>query len=225
MTRISAGLALGLALLGCEEKTTPTAAPQARSQAIVATGPAAAATTVVAPASAALPEPARPHPVLCADQLGHAGKDAPKASVSRAGQGGLPEKLPIGPGHFTWVNLWAAWCVPCREEIPRLKSWEVKTMSERVPLKVAFVSLDDDGRQLETFLGAQPVTGLKTTYWLKDGSERLAWLKEVGLKDEPELPAHFLIDPAGKVRCKQQGAIDDSDFPELLKILRGERGS
>jgi hypothetical protein len=33
-----------------------------------------------------------------------------------------------------------------------------------------------------------------------------------------------LVDPAGKVRCKQRGAIDDSDFGEVLKILRGERG-
>lgn len=224
-------LALLLALAGaaCEEKANPPSAPKERSQAVVAQGPAAAAAAPapqappVVPASAAAP--ARPRPVLCAQQLGKPAKDAPKANVSRAGHDGtLPEKLPIGPGHWTWINLWAAWCVPCKEEIPRLRSWEAKTLSERVPLKVAFVSLDDDGRQLETFLEAQPAGGLKTTYWLKDGPERMAWIKETGMKDEPELPAHFLVDPSGKVRCKQQGAVDDSDFAEVLKILRGERG-
>lgn len=223
MTRGCSALLLLFAAVGCEEKATPTAAPQARSQAIVAPQPAAAPVPVIASASVPAPEPPKPHPLLCAGQLSKKGTDAPKAGVSHAGQG-APEKLPIGPGHWTWVNLWAAWCVPCREEIPRLKSWEAKTLSERTPLKVAFISLDDDGRQLETFLDGQPMTGLKWTYWLKDGHERLAWLKEVGMNDEPELPAHFLIDPAGKVRCRQQGAIDDTDFAELLNILRGTRG-
>jgi thiol-disulfide isomerase/thioredoxin len=162
--------------------------------------------------------------VLCAQQLGP-GKDAPKGALSHAGKTALSDKLPAGEGHWTWVNLWAAWCVPCKEEIPRLKAWEAQTAGERVPLKVAFVSMDDDGRQLETFLGAQPPTGLQSTYWLKDGPERGAWLKEAGFSTEPELPAHLLIDPAGKVRCRQQGAIEDGDFPEVLKILRGERGS
>jgi thiol-disulfide isomerase/thioredoxin len=219
-------LLLGLAALaGCEDKkVTPPLAPQARSQAIQATGPAAPAATGSAVVPAAAPAD-KPHPVLCARQLGKAGKDSPKAPISRAGQQSLlAEKLPVGPGHWTWINLWAAWCVPCREEIPRLKSWEGKTAGERVPLRVAFISIDDDERQLETFLGAQPAGGLNATYWLHDGPERAAWLKEAGFDGEPELPAHVLVDPAGKVRCKQQGAIDDSDYTEVLRILRGERG-
>jgi thiol-disulfide isomerase/thioredoxin len=163
--------------------------------------------------------------VLCAQQLGKPAKDVPKVAISQAGQkGALPEKLPVGPGHWTWINLWAAWCVPCREEMPRLLAWEQKAAGERVGLKVAFVSIDDDARQLETFLGAQPPTGVQKTYWLRDGQERLAWLKEAGMDGEPELPAHLLVDPNGKVRCKQKGAIEEADYVEVLKILRGERG-
>ena len=157
-----------------------------------------------------------------------------RASARKAGQGsaegdrvprrGVPgasaEKLPDRRGHWTWINLWAAWCGPCKEEIPRLKSWEAKTASERVPLKVAFISIDDDARQLETFLGAQPPDGLRATYWLRDGQERLSWLKQADMDGDPSLPAHLLVDPAGKVRCQQQGAIDDSDFAEVLDILR-----
>jgi thiol-disulfide isomerase/thioredoxin len=166
-----------------------------------------------------------PHAVLCAHQLGKASKDVPKSAVSRAGnQSALPDKLTTGGGSWTWINLWAAWCVPCKEEMPRLKSWEAKTAGERSPLRVLFVSLDDDARQLETFLGAQPPTGIHSTYWLQDGNERKAWLKEAGFDDGPELPGHLLVDPSGKVRCKQQGAVDDTDFGEVQKILRGERG-
>lgn len=215
-----------LALAACDEKKEPTLAPKSRLEAVAATGPAvAAAAAPGAPAATPAEAPQKARPVLCAQQLGKPAKEAPKASVSRAGQvSSLPEKLPVGAGHWTWINLWAAWCGPCKEEIPRLKSWEGKTAGERVPLKLAFMSIDDDARQLEKFLGAQPPDGLHATYWLKDGQERLAWLKEAGMDGEPELPAHLLVDPSGKVRCKQQGAIEDADFGEVLKILRGERG-
>jgi thiol-disulfide isomerase/thioredoxin len=230
MGRLQALAVLGLFLapVGCEEKAKPTAAPKARSQGVEAVGTAAAATTAApaaVPASAAVP--AAEKLVLCAQQLGRPPKDAPKAPLSHAGKVALADKLPLSQGaegHWTWVNLWAAWCVPCKEEIPRLKSWEQRAVSERTTLKVAFVSMDDDARQLEKFLGAQPESGLTSTYWLKDGPERAAWLKEAGYASEPELPAHILIDPEGKIRCRQQGAIEDADFPEVLKILRGERG-
>ncbi|HEX4335592.1 MAG TPA: TlpA disulfide reductase family protein [Polyangiaceae bacterium] len=215
-----ASLSLSIA---CDEDVKPQLAPQARSQAVQATGPAATATASPVVTAAATVE--KPHKVLCDGQLGRAGKDAPKAPLARAGKTALlGEKLPVGSGHWTWVNLWAAWCVPCREEIPRLKSWEAKTAGERAPLRVAFISIDDDQRQLETFLAAQPAAGMSATYWLEDGPARVNWLKQAGFDgSDPELPAHLLVDPAGKVRCKQQGAIDDSDYAELVKILNGER--
>src|SRR5260221_9465204 len=86
------------------------------------------------------------------------------------------------------------------------------------------MSMDDDARQLKTCLGSQPPGGLSATYWLRDGQERLAWLKEAGFEGQPDLPAHIPVDPAAKIRCKQQGAIEDGDFGDLLKILRGQRG-
>jgi thiol-disulfide isomerase/thioredoxin len=212
---------LALLAMGCDEKATPTSAPQARSQAVQATGPV----VPPAPVQSAPPAPPQPRMVLCAHQLGKPPTNVPKAPISQAGQKGtLPEKLPVGAGHWTWINLWAAWCVPCREEMPRLLAWGQMSASERTPLKVAFVSIDDDARQLETFLTAQPAAGVQKTYWLRDGQERLTWLKEAGMEGEPELPAHLLVDPSGKIRCKQQGAIEDADFVEVLKILRGERG-
>lgn len=219
----AAGLVFAVLLGGCEDKGAPAAPPKERSQAVQATSVVA---TIPTPGvqTAAQPVPAAEHPILCAQQLGKPPKDPPKSPVSRAGAGSLPEKIPFGHGAWTWVNLWAAWCVPCREEMPRLRSWQAKLAGERAPLKVVFVSIDDDGRQLETFLAAQPETGTKSTYWLKDGKERAAWLKEAGWNADPELPAHVLVDPTGKVRCRQQGAIDDADYEEVVKIVRGLRG-
>lgn len=212
-------------LAGCDEKPNAPMVTQERSQAVQASSVVATIPTSAAPSAASAPVPEKKRAVLCAQQLGQPPKDAPKSAVSRAGQQGLlPEKIPFGHGAWTWVNLWAAWCVPCKEEMPRLKSWQGKLAGERAPLKVAFVSIDDDARQLEAFLGAQPESGTRATYWLRDGKERVAWLKEAGFDGDPELPAHVLVDPSGKIRCKQQGAIEDADYEEVVKIVRGLRG-
>jgi thiol-disulfide isomerase/thioredoxin len=221
--RVVAALAVA-GMFGCEDKSSPPAPPKERSQAVQL---ASAVATMPAPAPpTATPAPERQRPVLCAQQLGQPGKDAPKSAVSRAGKdGSLPEKMPFGHGAWTWINLWAAWCVPCKEEMPMLRSWQTKLAGERVPLKVLFVSIDDDARQLETFLGSQPETGTRSTYWLRDGKERAAWLKEVGYSGDPELPAHVLVDPSGKIRCRQQGAVEESDYGEVVKILQGLRGN
>jgi thiol-disulfide isomerase/thioredoxin len=211
-----------LCVAGCEDKDkNPPIAPRERSQAVQLAS--AVATMPVAPAQPSVAEVReRTRPVLCAGQLGQPPRDAPKSPVSRAGeQGSLPEKMQFGSGAWTWVNLWAAWCVPCKEEMPRLRSWQAKLAGERNPLKVLFVSIDDDARQLDTFLGSQAETGTRSTYWLRDGKERATWLKEVGYDGDPELPAHVLVDPNGKVRCKQQGAIEDSDYEEVVKLVRG----
>jgi thiol-disulfide isomerase/thioredoxin len=215
-----------LALGACEDDPSPAmvTAPNARSQGVQAAATTATTTATATATAASTPAPVKERPVLCAQQLGKPAKDVPEAPLGRAGNKGLlPEKLPVGPG-WTWINLWAAWCVPCKQEMPILRAWEKQLSGERTPLRVAFVSLDDDPRQLDTFLGAEPPSGMKATYWLEDGPRRAAWLKEAGFDGEPELPAHLLVDPSGKVRCRVQGAIEGADYVELVKILRGERG-
>jgi thiol-disulfide isomerase/thioredoxin len=210
---------------GCEDKSAPPPPPKERSQAIQVS---AAVAAVSVPATPPSPAPAaQPNrQILCAGQLGQPAKDVPKSPISRAGKdGSLPEKLPVGHGAWTWINLWAAWCVPCKEEMPMLRSWRDKLAGEREPLNVVFISIDDDARQLDTFLGSQPETGTRSTYWLRDGKERAAWLKEAGWDGDPELPAHLLVDPSGKVRCKVQGAVEESDYVEVVKIVRGIRGN
>jgi thiol-disulfide isomerase/thioredoxin len=115
------------------------------------------------------------------------------------------------------VNFWAAWCAPCKEEIPRLKAWEREISQNK--LRVAFVSLDDDPRQLQQFLEGS--SELKQTFWLREGKERDDWMSAAGLGTDPELPFHLLVDPENKVRCRVQGAIEDRDLPDLVRLLGG----
>jgi thiol-disulfide isomerase/thioredoxin len=123
------------------------------------------------------------------------------------------------PGHWTWVNLWAAWCAPCKEEMPRLQSFASRVAQAGGELALSFVSLDDDERQLEQFLAAQPETGVRATFWLREGRERDEWLAAAALGKDPSLPVQLLVDPKGKVRCVVNGAISDSDYAEVAAIV------
>jgi hypothetical protein len=92
---------------------------------------------------------------------------------------------------------------------------------EGARFELVFVSLDDDPRQLTQFLAKQPAGGLKRTYWIKEGSTREEWFGALAMDPDPELPAHVLVDPKGLARCIVNGAIEDTDFPAVQKIVGG----
>lgn len=85
-------------------------------------------------------------------------------------------------------------------------------------LDVTFVSLDDDARQLDKFLGEQPEAGVRSALWLEPKS-RSAWLGAMDMKESPSLPAHVLVDANGKLRCVFEGAITEADFPAIKAIV------
>jgi thiol-disulfide isomerase/thioredoxin len=159
--------------------------------------------------------------VLCAGQMSGAGHAAPRKPVSQSvasGEAALPENLQLGGG-YTWVNFWAAWCAPCKEEIPRLLRFQQELVKASASFKLNFVSLDDDERQLGGFLAAQPPSGLRRSYWLKEGKERDEWLKGAGIDADPDLPFHLLFDPKGKLRCVVKGALEDADLASLRSLV------
>ncbi len=198
-------------------------ATNTRSQAIAQKGPVptSAPMTIPVAAQSTAPKKARS---LCGGRLGESAHTFPKKHLSRAAgkdAADLPEALPVGSGKWTWVNFWAAWCAPCKEEIPRLLGFERKFAAAGAPFRLSFVSLDDDPRQLHDFLDTQPAAGLHASYWLKEGSEREDWLKAAGQSPDAPLPFHLLIDAQGKIRCAIQGAVEDSDYSEISAIVLG----
>jgi thiol-disulfide isomerase/thioredoxin len=201
-----------LAALGCESPgdKKPVSAPLERSQIVEAKAGDAA--------PSAAPQAPR---VLCAGQLSAPGRVVPKKSISQSvasGEAALPENLQLGGG-YTWVNFWAAWCAPCKEEIPRLLHFQQELVKASPSFKLNFVSLDDDERQLGGFLSAQPPSGLRRSYWLKEGKERDEWLKGAGIDAEPDLPFHLLFDAKGKLRCVVKGALEDADLATLRSLV------
>jgi thiol-disulfide isomerase/thioredoxin len=213
--------ALFFVLAACDEdkkKSAAAMAPTARSEVVQATGPAP---TPVPAAPAASARPVHAPRKLCEGQLAKAGRDLPRRAPSRATAPGTKSVSPAIPtgGRWTWVNLWAAWCAPCKEEMPRLRAMNARLGQAGGGMSLAFLSLDDDERQLEIFLSGQPEDGLRSTYWLREGRERDDWLADAGLPKDPPLPAHLVVDPRGKIRCVVNGAVEDEDYAEIASIV------
>ncbi len=234
MGRLSALAARGASaaalvfLSGCDDLSGKNPVPEppttSRSNAVLA--PSGAATTPArATAASAAPSPpaapAQPRK-LCAGQTT---RPAPKGSIETAavpGAQALPKPVPFGVGKWVWLNFWAAWCKPCKEEMPRLLAWQKKLAGEGVLLDLAFVSLDDDDRQLQRFLEEQPAAGVRASYWLPEGGGRSSWMAALGLKDPPDLPAHAFVAPSGQVSCVFQGAVEERDYPTLAALFGGK---
>jgi thiol-disulfide isomerase/thioredoxin len=211
--------ALLVVAVACDEGGSAVA-PATRSEQVIATGPQPTATAPAPSATSHPPAPARARR-LCDGDANARGRALPKATLQLVE---APGAAPIDPtlparGRWTWVNFWAAWCGPCKEEMPRLLGWQDRLARAGAPVHFAFVSLDDDERQLQDFLQRQPPDGLRSTLWLPDGAKRSALLAGLRMKSAPELPEQALVDPSGHVRCFIEGAVEDGDYAEIAAIV------
>jgi thiol-disulfide isomerase/thioredoxin len=216
----SAFCALGAAVAGCDDPKPDLAPPppmNGRANAVTAKATAAPPPTATTTAA-----PAGPPRQLCAGQKP---RSAPKGTPKTAAAEGTPAPaatMPLGVGKWTWINLWAAWCGPCKEEMPRLLTWQKKLSDAGVMIDLTFVSLDDDERQMRRFLEAQPRDGVRATYWLPEG-ERSGWLGSINLKESPQLPLQILVAPSGQVACVIEGAVEDRDYPALASFVGAKK--
>jgi thiol-disulfide isomerase/thioredoxin len=219
--RTGLAIACGLVLLaGCDDKKEGTTPALGRSEAVHATGsmPTAAPTETAAAHPTTAPAVARK---LCEGELDKPGRTLPKVVLTPArGSDGpaIDAKIPLG-GRWTWINFFAGWCGPCKEEMPRLRAWEKKLETAGTPMNLAFISLDDDERELVKFLSSQPSGGVRSSLWLKSGAPREDFLGGLKLKNPPNLPVHILVDPSSKVRCVIDGAIEESDYASAAAIV------
>jgi thiol-disulfide isomerase/thioredoxin len=211
----------------CDKETS--AGGSARSEQVIATGsmpttpPSASTDSHAAQPSA----PAAPRN-LCSGDGNARGRVMPKVAPGHVEAPGAPRLAagtPLAREGWTWINFWAAWCAPCKEEMPRLLAWQDRLARAGTPVHVAFVSLDDDPRQLEQFLTQQRPDGVRASYWLGDGPARAAWLSSLKMKSSPELPEHALVDPTGHVRCFIEGAVEEADYAEIAALVARVRDS
>lgn len=117
----------------------------------------------------------------------------------------------LGGGDVTVVNVWASWCVPCRDEHPHLV--EIAG-DERI--RLYGINYKDTPENARRFLGrfGNPFAAVGTDY---SGRVGIDW----GVYGVPET---FVVDGEGRIAYKHIGPIDGQSLenevkPEIERLL------
>lgn len=123
---------------------------------------------------------------------------------------------PGAPTTWRWVNVWATWCKPCVEEMPRVTAWRDRLAKAGKQVELAFVSVDDSDAEVAAFRRSHPET--PPSIRIADADKRAAWLQALGLGDGA-IPIHLFVSPANRLRCARAGEIRDKDYGVVEKLL------
>ncbi|HET9624933.1 MAG TPA: hypothetical protein VFP84_26380 [Kofleriaceae bacterium] len=117
---------------------------------------------------------------------------------------------------WRWVNVWATWCKPCVEEMPRLLAWRDKLAAAGKKVDLQFVSVDDSDDAIAEFRASHPAT--PPSVRITSAAERGAWLKTFSL-DDGAIPIQLFVSPANKLRCARAGGVREKDYAVIEKVL------
>lgn len=110
-------------------------------------------------------------------------------------------------GKVLLVNFWAAWCVPCTEEIPEFMRLQQKYKNK---LQVIGISIDDNESELRSFYKNH-----KMNYPVIRGDQKIA----DGYGGVPGLPTTYIIDQEKHIRGRRVGVTDFQKLEQQISSL------
>ena len=131
----------------------------------------------------------------------------------------LEGPAPAATSGWRWINVWATWCAPCVEEMPRLVEWQSRLRAEGAPVSTSFVSVDGAAADVEAFRAAH--ADAPPSARLMGEGALPGLIASLGLDPGATIPIHALVDPTGHLRCVRTGAVTERDYPTIRAILRG----
>lgn len=110
-------------------------------------------------------------------------------------------------GKLTLVNVWASWCIPCREEAP-----VIDALAEDKRINLVGINYKDKSGNALRFLGdfGNPFAAIGVD---PNGSSAIDW----GVYGIPE---SYLVDASGKIIYKKVGPFDPQGIQnELMPVI------
>jgi cytochrome c biogenesis protein CcmG, thiol:disulfide interchange protein DsbE len=108
-------------------------------------------------------------------------------------------------GRWVLVNLWASWCVPCRQEAPDLERFWRRYRDRRVT--VLGIDVQDNSADAVAFVREY---GLSYPQLRSVGEERSEAFGSTGV------PENFLVDPRGRLALIWRGPVDERFLAERV---------
>jgi hypothetical protein len=102
-----------------------------------------------------------------------------------------------------------------------LGRWKEGLTREGVPVTFELLSVDDSESEpkLREWL-RKDLPGAVS--WAKSPDDFQRWLgSHVGLDPDSAIPLHFVVDPAGNLRCARVGAVHAQDYGTVKALLSG----
>jgi peroxiredoxin len=123
---------------------------------------------------------------------------------------GLQHNLSELRGNVVFLNFWASWCEPCRQEFPAMVGL-AETFDGR-PFRMVAVSVDETVDDMQNWLEANNIDTSRMLL-LHDPNQTVvkAWGTEL-------LPETFLVDPDGRLVLRFQ-SIRDWNNPEIRSMI------
>jgi cytochrome c biogenesis protein CcmG, thiol:disulfide interchange protein DsbE len=117
-------------------------------------------------------------------------------------------------GKWVLVNLWASWCIPCRDEAPVLERFYRREGGHGAT--VIGINVQDNRDDALAFLRDHPTT---YTELRSIGDERSSAFGSTGV------PESFLVDPSGRLALIWRGPVDDGFLRERVEpLIEGRAG-
>ena len=108
--------------------------------------------------------------------------------------------------------MWATWCKPCLEELPRITAWR-----DELGAELELLAVDGDAEAVASFAAEHPE--VQGSLQLRDAEALGPWLTGLGLSESSVLPLHFFVDRSDKLRCVRMAGLADRDRDAVAQIL------
>ena len=114
-------------------------------------------------------------------------------------------------GKYVYIDLWATWCSPCKEQIPHLQRLE-RVFKKKKSVFVS-ISCDEDREAWLNYLHRNKMGGIQLNF---DGNPLFRGAYEV-----KAIPRFILLDKKGRVIDPDMTRPSDPETDVVLRALKG----
>jgi thiol-disulfide isomerase/thioredoxin len=140
-------------------------------------------------------------------------RPAPAPPVLGTTAEGKPFTLAEARGQVVFVNFWATWCPPCREEMPSMLQLG-RDLSARHPgkFRMVAVTVDDGWPEVMQFFGGRLPSGIDVIHDPEQKATRDYFCQaRGGCPDSFKFPETYVVDASGKLVSYVVGPRDWND--------------